>query len=60
MDFTAFQMICMLREVLYMSTKPLIRYYTDEQGNDMVEVSAWYFDELIRLLEDEPNDDSNN
>lgn len=34
-------------------TKPLLRRYTDEQGNDMVAVAAWFYDQIIDLFNDE-------
>lgn len=33
-----------------MTTKPLFRRYTDEQGNDMIAIAAWFYDEIVKCL----------
>lgn len=38
-------------------TKPLIKRYTDESGNEMVAVAAWFYDEMVKAIpEDGPSD----
>lgn len=36
-----------------MPTSPLIKRYTDEDGNKMVALAEWFYEWLISLLEED-------
>jgi len=34
-------------------SRPLIRHYVDEHGNEMVALAKWFYDEMVAALEGE-------
>ncbi len=34
-------------------SKPLLRRYTDDQGNEMIAVAAWFYDQMVDCMEEE-------
>jgi len=35
-------------------SRPLIRHYVDEQGNEMVALAKWFYDEMVSCMPDGP------
>lgn len=34
-----------------MTTRPLLKRYIDEDGNEMMAVAAWFYDEMAQILD---------